>query len=222
MNKKLGAILILSLLFILPLIMQIKAQEIDPETGLPKEFAQTEEQIKNLTSKERQEYLSKQWGTWLKSNPVIAWIDSFLRKIDIVFIILFGEHYELSLSLLFIIILWALILIKSSELLRAYAFFSDILSWLISLASVMILAHIKILRKISEALTWIISARESIWWKSSMFGVILLAFILIYVLISRWTKKIRGERERFEKEQEKRERKLLHKTVRGIEGAFEK
>ena len=55
---------------------------------------------------EKWDYLAEEWKTIFLQNPIISSIDAFLTKISIIFRILFGVEYSLSLIVLFIIPFW--------------------------------------------------------------------------------------------------------------------
>jgi hypothetical protein len=218
-----SGVLLISLL-ILPLILQVViAQEAPP--GMPEQLTpegaeKTIGELKNKTET-KWDYLGGEWKNMLLKNRYFSAVDSSLSKISVIFFILFGQPYSFSITLLIIIILWLFFFFKFSEILRVYSAFSSGTSWLISLALVMIMAQLKILKKITEFLGWLVFVKKGVVWNISMIIIIILAFILIYCSSSILAKYKKKQKEKQEKEQEKRERKILRANLEEIRKGME-
>ena len=217
--KKAGILIIISLLFISPLILQIAlAQDIAP--GLPEELQQSPEELAEELKEKGEtkwDYLSEQWQNIMLKNRFISALDSFFSKISIVFYFLFGQPYALSLTLLIVIILWIYFFFKFAEMFKNIALFSPGVSYLIGFGITVIVAQLQILRKIVEWFGWFIFTKDATWWRTLAVGIIVLSLILIYVLTTFLGKMVKEKREKLEKEKEKIERGVLHKTVEEIE-----
>ncbi|MEK6820509.1 MAG: hypothetical protein AABX71_02240, partial [Nanoarchaeota archaeon] len=213
--KKIGVLIIFLLLLNILAMTITLAQETPP--GMPSILNPGEAEKKIEEAKNKTEttwdYLSKEWKKMLLGNKFVSALDSFFTKISSIFLILFGEGYALSLTLFIIIILWIYFFLKFAEILRDFSAFSSGTSWLISLGIVAIMAQTKILRKIVEFFMWLILAKEAVWWRILMTGIIVFALILIYAASSYFSRIFKEQKEELEKEQEKTERKTLHKVV---------
>src|SRR3989338_10796665 len=59
------------------------------------------EVIQNITKtieEKKWDYLGDRWKEVLLKNKYASAVDGFLKKIDFVFVVLFGEHYDFSLT----------------------------------------------------------------------------------------------------------------------------
>lgn len=189
--------------------------EINPETGLPEGIPTSTEEVKNKTQSTL-DYLGQEWQKILLKNSIISTLDSFFTKISIIFVILFGQPYSLSLTLFIIILLWTYFLFMFAKIIGDLSAFSPATSKIISLSLVIIMAQIQIIKKITEFLMWFIFAKKSTWWNILITILIILVFILLSKYSSTLVEKIKKGQEELEKEQEKADRKVIHSTASGI------
>ncbi len=212
--KNRGILIILAFLLILNIfIISVNAQLSD--SGLPAGTEGDVQKIQNLSEKaaktaeeltdeESREYLFQQWKEILLKKPVIVKIDSFLQKISIVFVILFGEPYSLSGILLIMIILWVYFLFTFSEILRDFSPFSEGIGWLIGIGLTIVMAQTKVLKNVTELLIWLIFYKKE-WYFNLIIGIIIIgALFLIYYLSSSFGK--------VKKEQKKKEKEEIHQA----------
>src|SRR3989338_4755365 len=97
-NKKL--LFLIAFLLMSFLLIQAKAAEIDEETCLPSTIKNISDVGKKLTDEEaRAGYLKQEWTKLILKNKVLAALNSFFTKISIVFRVLFGMPYSISLTL---------------------------------------------------------------------------------------------------------------------------
>ena len=105
-NKKLGVLLVISLLLAVFFLQFVRAENL---AGLPfdpsKDPQETIEDFRNKTIS-KWDYLGREWQTIFLKNKYVAIVDNFFKKNPKVFFILFGTPYSLSLTLLLIIALW--------------------------------------------------------------------------------------------------------------------
>ena len=71
-------------------------------------------------------YLISQWKDQLLDNENIAAVNAVFAENDIIFRILFGVPYELSLTMFFIIVLWFCILLGLPDIIDSIDFFNRI------------------------------------------------------------------------------------------------
>jgi len=218
--KKVGVILILSLLFIIPLILQlatIKAQETPP--GLPSELNQNPdeilEKIKNQTFS-KWDYLAREWRATLLKNKYIASADSFFTKYSIVFNIIFNMPYSLSITLFVIFLLWIFVAFESGRWLQKLLGIKEaILALLIGAGVSIILAHIGILLFIVKVLGILVYAKDKWWWNLIMIVVIILFFVALALFGEQFAKWL-DEREK--KKMEKKTEQKQKETIAFAEG----
>ncbi|MDP4039309.1 MAG: hypothetical protein Q8P57_01905 [Candidatus Pacearchaeota archaeon] len=61
---------------------------------------------KEFTEKDKYDFLTEQWKELLLKNKVISGVNGFFEKIDIVFLILLGMHWSLSMQMFFAFLIW--------------------------------------------------------------------------------------------------------------------
>jgi uncharacterized membrane protein len=138
-------------------------------------------------------------------NPTIKAIDSFLQKMNFVFVILFGVDYSLSLSFLFVIILWVLFLFAYSTLFSEYASFSKGISFAISVIFVIIMAQLKWFVNMSNSIMLLFFG-EKPWWVKLAIGlaiiIIITVILILYIKFGKYIKlarkKIKDEKKRID------------------------
>ena len=217
-------LIIISLLFLNFLaVTPIKAQETPPAPyGINPENI---EETKNK-AETKWDYLGQEWKAILLKNKFISTIDNLLKKINIIFVVLFGQPYSISFTLFFTITLWFIFFIIFSKALNFYSVFSEGTSAVISLAFTTIFAQLQILRKISNLFGLLIFSDKP-WWISIILTVLLIIiFVTLIRLYSSYLKTIKKHKEEIEekreKQKEKLDRKLLHIIVEGFSSVFRK
>ncbi|MBD3252435.1 hypothetical protein GF386_01760 [Candidatus Pacearchaeota archaeon] len=193
--------------------------EIDEETGLPEEFAKFQKISENLTDDEiRAEYLRQQWEKIIENNLVMSAVHNTFQEIDIVFVVLFGMHYEISLTLFFVILLWIIIALKMPDIIKSLTKLSTLPSFAIAMGIPIILAQIQVLRYFAELLVKFLFYQEAALARFFAAIVIFLVIIIIYALEEQIAEYLKQKEEQKEKEEEKFHRKILKKIVEAISG----
>ncbi len=209
-------------LAILLILQSVQAQVQDLNgDGIPDQL--TEENIKNQTNNTlaQFQYLSQEWKKILLEKPIIASTDSFLRKIDLFFLVLFGQSYDLTFAFFLLFILWLIVFLKAEETLE-YIGLPKLYSYLGGLGIAMILAQIGLLRLIITGLVYILYSSDSTFRKVIFFVVIFLVLVLIYVTWSVINKKMKErKKKKLEEKAEKKEKKLIKITEAVEEGMEE-
>lgn len=121
--------------------------------------------------------LRKRWQEILKKNKYVAFIDGIFQKGNIVFVVLFGRDYSLSLTLFFLIILWFYFLSQFNKIFSTFSTFSSSTSFVIALGMTIILAQIKFFDWFSQLIFKFLFYREEEWgwlWTVIIFVCIIL------------------------------------------------
>ncbi len=190
MFKRCFSILFLSLILVSSLLI-ISAQT--PLDGFVDQIENTSGQIEDSADKIQKlskedvkwQELGIRWKEILLKNHVISKIDESLKKGNIVFVVLFGRDYSLSLTLLFLIMLWFYFWSQFSKILGTFSTFSSGTSTVISLGMTIILAQIRFFDWASQVFFKLIFYRTGVWgwiWNIGIF----LVFILFASLFSRF------------------------------------
>jgi hypothetical protein len=170
----------------LPFIIGVLSSQSTDVPGLPsgtQQLENTTNQITNAVS--NWQVIEQNLKTSLLSNPTINSINSFFTSIGIVFRILFGQDYSLSLVLFITIILWVFFVISFNRIFKNFMPFSKGISFIISILLTIILAQIQILDGISN---FIISRIFNLsWWiQIIIIFIIVVALIVILSLLKRF------------------------------------
>ncbi|MBI2629529.1 hypothetical protein HYW76_00340 [Candidatus Pacearchaeota archaeon] len=174
------------------------------ERGFPEGVPSSTEELKNITQT-KWDYLGKEWRKILLENSIISKIDSFLSRISIVFRILFGMDYALSMTLLFVIILWLIVFLKSSKMIAALDFLKGWAAYIIGLLFALTLAHLKVFKIIINAVGVFIFSKEAAWARTLLIiasVLIILAFYYFLDILSTYINKKNEEKKKRKAEQE--------------------
>ncbi|MEK6890842.1 MAG: hypothetical protein AABX03_01765 [Nanoarchaeota archaeon] len=167
---------------------------------------------------EKWDYLQKEWKNILLKNNIIAKLDSFFTKINILFVILLGEDYSLtSFKLFLIVILWIIIAIGIGNLLKARFGLSIIVSYLIGIGLSVILAQLRIYSLVITATLKIAFAPELWWVRLIIWGVIFFVLILISYVFKILSGYLKKDREKQIKSETNHLRNVLDSFMRGSE-----
>ena len=210
-------------------ILEGDAEKILNATQRLKEF---QENLTEFTEEDKWEYLGRQWKELLLKNKYISAVDESFRKISFIFVFLFGEKYDLSLTLLFAILLWIAFFSAVGNIISSFSTLSKPVSWIVAFSSSVILAHLKFYDFISLILFKIIFFREGIWrWVSLVILLIAWFVVIIYIrkiiwYLGRMTKKTMEEKEKWDMQFKFKvmEKKLesVEKALGEVGGAFER
>jgi hypothetical protein len=234
--KKIGVLfLVLFLVLSFVQLFNVQAQEI-PGVGDIEETIEniedTKEDIEDNIEDIKEgkwEYLGKEWKEMILKNKFFTAIDGFFTKISFVFKIFFGEFYSLSLSLVFVILLWFYFLFKFVEIFRDYSSFSNGVAIVLGLAFNIIFAQLQVLKKIVDFFGWLVFTQEANIWRFLILLGIFAGMIFSYYLTSHLGEvfkkskaKTEKEKEKMEKEMEKKDRAFLHMIAEKLKGVFKK
>jgi len=173
------------------------------------------QEIQEFTEERKWEYLSAEWKEILLKNKFISTIDGFFRKINFIFIFFFGENYDLSLTLFFVVIFWIFFFLSFGGIISTYSAFGKGIAYVIALALSVVVAQFGFLRKLSELVFKIIFYKEGVWgWIS--FVIFIFAMLFFFVLIQLLLKYAREKRKAQKELKQKFDQKVLGTTVRGV------
>ena len=142
-------------------------------------------ELEETIEEKRAEFLRTRWQEFFLGISVISKVDSFLKKINFVFIGLFSRNYEFSLELFFAIFLWFIVLLSFERYTQAIAVLSK--GWqrfLAALAATVILAHIRLFNLIAKAIMTVIFL-PSKWYWSLINTVLIIAGIVGFYYVNR-------------------------------------
>ena len=129
----------------------------------------------------RWDYLSQKWKEALLKNKFVAAMDAFFKKIDFLFVLITGQHYELSFTLFSTLLLWLFFFMFFGSTLANFSTFDRKISYVIGFALSVIAAQTGIYRSISDFLFKIIFYKEGVWpWIS--FFICIFFFIFLFTL----------------------------------------
>ncbi len=174
------SLFVFSILFILAVLSFASAQvNVEQVDDISKKVEGSAEKLSDIIEKQKDDkgYLTRELTSVFTKNKIVGGIDSFFKKIDIVFVVLFGEHYALlSGKLLIVFILWVWLFFKIGDLISKGTWFSSIVSHLIALASVVILAQARVFSYMANFVLWAIFAKDAWWFR------IIIALVFVIVL----------------------------------------
>jgi hypothetical protein len=135
-------------------------------------------------------------------------IDSFLKKINPLFLVLFGDSYSFSFFFFFVVMLWFWFFAQFKKLLRM-TIFSKWVALLIGFALTVGVAQLGLFRGFSNLFVKIIFVPNKPWLGIVFFFLIIFILTFISRLGKTIEKKLEKSREGLEKEKEKINRKTL-------------
>lgn len=209
-------IFFLSILFVSILLsILIYAQE---TPSLPYGVDKLQNISEKLTDEEaRRQYLSQEWKEILLKNKIVATLDSFFTKNSIVFRILFGMPYSLSLTLFFVIVFWLFIAIGTADLTRKGLGILEGVAYILGIVSAVILAQLQILKGLSTFLIKFIFYPEAAWARFIVFVLVIAILIIIYYFKSALSQALEQRRKKLKEEETEQKQKELKKVTQGLE-----
>lgn len=220
MVKK-GFALLIMVVFILPILLQLASAQVGVDLSnpaeIPGQIQNTQQQLEQLKNQSTWTYLGQRFQTSLLQNPVIAGIDGFFTKISIVFSVLFGMPYSLSITLLFVMALWFLVFVDGGNIIKNYSMFSALTSYGISFAFAVIFAQLKIFEVIVNFTGTLVFAQEA-WWARVLLILVVILVLFFADQVSRYVGKyLKKKKEAKEKAETLAAGKEIQATAKGME-----
>lgn len=152
------------------------------------------QKLKEFTEEQRWDFLAQEWKESLLNKPVIARIDNSLKKISWLFSILFGQPYELSVSLFLSILFWIVGVAYLYGLVSMVSPFQNKTSFIIGLGFNIALAQLNVFSWIGENLFKVIFFSEKWYWRVIAFLIVLLIWLFALAFYRYWrTQKRKSE-----------------------------
>jgi|SRR3989339_203780 len=215
--KKIG--IVLGFIVLISLVSGIVSSQTD--VPMDSSIQQNVDKVQQFTESAKWDYLSQEWKNITLKNKFVSQIDSTLRKGNFVFLFLFGQNYDLSLTLLFVIIFWIFFYVNFYFILSSFSMFSKSVSSLLSLGLVIIFAHLGFLKSLSDLVFKVIFYKEGVWGWISF--IIFISLIFIIPGINRYiTKSIQKNKDSAERKLENEERVEFKKAFEKTAEAFRK
>lgn len=221
MNKKIGVVLIVLIICAIFFSINGIAQEtpISPEIeGEAGKITNATEKLQNFTEafteENRWEYLGGEWRKALLKNKIIGRFDAAFTRINFVFVILFARDYSLSLTLIFVFLLWLFTALS----IEGYLIIIENKSYraLAAFAITIALAHMQVFNYIAKGAFKIIFYRSE-WWWSLLSAVIVFVAAFLYLYINKiFAAKIKKGHEEARKKHFEHKTKELESFQKGV------
>ena len=186
MKKRIN-LLIISIIFfsllILPTLKAVSDDPIDLSNVFGTNTSINPENIQKDIEDIQREYLQKEWTKFFSESQVFGPIHKFLDKISIIFKILIGYQYEISLTFLTILLLWIFTtdilykIINSSEILKGWKAIAS------AIVCSTILAQLKIHYYITKSALDLIFKQQG-WAFSIIVTIMVLGFLAVVYVAS--------------------------------------
>lgn len=213
MNKK-NLVFVFIGIFLLSVFSSVFAQV--PETLTPEELAELN-QITVAANPQKWGELLESWKQGILQNPIIASINSILTSMNILFLILFGTNYSMSLFMFFVIVFWVFFLFQISGILRMTSIFSKGVSWIIAIGLTILLAQLRLYSALSNFLfnnSFILNADT--WVGALIYVGIIILLVFLGTVNKLVEKKLENNKKMLEEEKAKLNRNILDTYVSGI------
>ncbi len=216
MKRKLSVCLFLLLILFSSFFISAASDLQDSAEGLKENLENAEDKIdasKELLEDNTWDYLAEEWKAILLKNSFISGVDSFFRKINFLFFILFGEDYDISLTLLFVIIFWIFFAFNFTIIFRDYSALSEEIAFPVAFFSTLLLVHIGLYRKMAELTFKLLFYKEGVWgW--IWFVILLFLMGLVYAANKMISKQVLSSREARAKMKEDLNREILDREAK--------
>ncbi len=130
---------------------------------------------------EKWEYLGKEYPKLLLRSPFVRAINSFLSRFSMVFRILFGMDYSLSLILFFVVVFWIWTLFTLWGIIKASGIVGEKFNFIASLLIVIVLAQLKFFENLVIFLGNLVFAPQYAWTRFLVFIMVCLGFIFLNI-----------------------------------------
>lgn len=219
-NKKLTLSIFTALVLFTLILHNVLAQGVNDE-GIPSEV----EGITNASDKivdigqnlTKEDYLKQEWQKILLNNTVISKLDAAFRKGNIVFKVLFGVDYSLSLTLVFIITLWVFTMLIVKDSTKKGLGIFEAAAWVLGIVSAVALSQLKIIPRISAFLVKLIFYQEAGWARFIIFVVVVGIIVVLFYLKALLSGTLEANRKKkleSETEQHQKEIKVFNESLK--------
>jgi magnesium-transporting ATPase (P-type) len=214
MNKKNWVIVCFGILFLFILSSVISAQNI---SGLSEEELADLNKLTVAANPQKWGEMLEGWKQSFLQNELIAGMNSFFTSINILFLILFGTNYSMSLFMFFVIVFWVFFLIQIAGALRMTSIFSKSISWIIAVGLTIVLAQVRLYSALSNLLfnnSFILNAEP---WVGALVYIGIIILLVFLGSVSKLVeKKLEKNKELLAKEEETLHRNVLETYAKAL------
>jgi hypothetical protein len=220
MNKKFGLFLLIILLLGIVIAQDLGSigDSIEDKIG---NVEGNITKIRDFTEQDKTDFLAKSWEKLVLKNKYISFVNGFFEKIDFVFVFFFAKHWEFSIKMLFVFMLWLFTLLS----IRQYLYFENNgLNWFVSLGGAVVLAHIQLFNYAANGLFKIFAYKNNLPWGIASFALILVLIVFYFKLnniVSKIVKKNREKSKEKEKKHKEKVRDTYDKSLKEAEDSVE-
>jgi len=208
--NKLSFCLLFGLILLVCLVSAQLGDVEDQVEGVVNNLENNITKLKEFTEKDKWDFIGSQWKEFLLKNKVIAGVDAFFTKINIVFVVLFAHDWTISLEMLFVFLLWIFTLLSLYGYANCFLIKSSFQRFLIALGLTIVLAQARLFYFISQGLIKVVLYKPSPWWKSLIFLCVIIGLI-VYLFVNKAISKS------LIKAREKRDKEIIEEKVKKVE-----
>jgi len=236
MNYKRIGVLLFVFLLVFGLFGGVFAQ--DDSQGLGEQVDDFQEDIEDIRAFDWDEYKEQHYvgndfefrDFFLKSKS-IARVDSFLKKLDPLFVILFARKYTISLGMLFVFMLWLFTLLSLTSYTSAFEHvgfedygLSNFVKSVLPLVITVLLAQIQVFNYVTQgiikAIFGVFGDAGPLW--SLLMAVLLFGAVIGYYFLNRhFAKALKKVREKKKEHEDSLKLKKLEERDKAIKKAIE-
>ena len=175
------SIIVTLILNLIPVHAAITPANADDPLGIgisPDKIPQTPEDAANISLT----YLQKEWTKIVANNKYIGPIHNFFLNHQTIFIVLFNEKYEFSLTFILIFALWIFFALIFGRMINAFGLLKMGLGWVAGVLCAVILSQIGLIKIITTSTLTLIYAKDLWWMRALLWTVLVIVLILVFYL----------------------------------------
>ncbi|MFQ5530981.1 MAG: hypothetical protein ACE5ES_00030 [Candidatus Nanoarchaeia archaeon] len=158
---------------------------------------------------EKWDYLGNEWQKLLLKNDLIAAFDNLFKQISIVFRILFGVEYSMSIALLGIFVLWLFVVVDFGNLIGASGVVKEGTGYWLGVLVAIILAQVQVLKNVVLILGRLVFSPEHAWTRFILVLVVIAGFSLLHYFTRRFSAFLKVRKEK----NLKRKSEIIQKSI---------
>jgi len=161
-------------------------------------------------------YLKQEWTKMIANNRYIGPIHNFFLNHQTIFIILFNEKYEFSLTFILIFILWIFLAIIFGRIINALGLLKMGLGWVVGVLCSVVLSQIGLIKLITTSILTLIYAKDLWWIRALLWAVLVIVFILVFYLNQVVSQSIEQSKKKGEENTTKEKVEVLEQFQKGV------
>jgi len=127
-------------------------------------------------------YLKQEWTKMIAKNKYIGPIHNFFLNHQTIFIILFNEKYEFSLTFILLFILWIFLAFMFGRMINALGLLKMGFGWAAGILCSVVLSQIGLIKLITNSILALIYAKDLWWMRALLWAVLVIVLMLIFYL----------------------------------------